>query len=359
MSDKENNSPITVKEEEIDLGKLFSLIGNAFSNLFNFIGKLLKGVFHYLVILLIFIRENLKALILAIVIGATLGFVLDFISPKIYRYDMIIEPNYRSIDQVYEKLEYYNVLIKNGDSVTLKNNFNISYKSANSLVGFELNPYETRKDQILAYDAFLKSTDTLTHEYFAFNDFITDRVSKFDSKRYVYRITSTSPKMELFSKEILEDIEENTTIQKRKRIQLSTLKLDSIAARLALGEIDSLRNLYKKVTLLEVEKEVSPNSSSTYLDFSKESKSNNNDLALFKISKELNADLVAIESKKETSEDIVNVITTFNTSGKEEGVFYETKMFLLGRLFGGVMLLFILLKKLNGYLTRYKEQILD
>ncbi|MDC9724256.1 MAG: hypothetical protein PSN34_16015, partial [Urechidicola sp.] len=349
----------TVKEEEIDLGKLFSLIGNAFSKLFSFIGNLLKGVFHYLVILLIFLKENILKIGISIILGASIGFVLDYITPPSYTYDMIIEPNYKSIDQIYEKTEYYNVLVSNKDSMILKESFNISYKSANSIVGFELNPYETRKDQILAYDAFLKTTDTLTHEYFTFNDFISDRVSKFDSKRYIYRITSTSPNMELFGDEILADIEKNPTIQKRKRIQLSTLKLDSIAARLALREIDSLRNLYKKVTLLEVEKEVSPNSSSTYLDFSKESKSNNNDLELFKISKSLNADLVEIESKKETSEDIINVITTFNSSGKKEGVFYETKMFLLGRLFGGIMLIFILLKKLNGYLTRYKEQILD
>ena len=55
MSDKENKTPITVKEEEIDLGKLFSLIGNAFSKLFNNIGLLLKVLFHYFILLLIFL----------------------------------------------------------------------------------------------------------------------------------------------------------------------------------------------------------------------------------------------------------------------------------------------------------------
>ena len=102
MSDKENKSPVTIKEEEIDLGKLFSLIGNAFSNLFKFIGKLLKGVFHYIILLLIFIREHIVKLGIAIILGVSIGFVIDYIRPDKFSYDMIIEPNYESVHQTFE-----------------------------------------------------------------------------------------------------------------------------------------------------------------------------------------------------------------------------------------------------------------
>lgn len=358
MSDKENKSPITVKEEEIDLGSMFKLIGKAITNFFNFIGVVLMGVFHYFIIFLLFIKENLKPVLIAIFIGAVLGKGLDYITPPRYTYDMIIEPNYGSIDQVFEKMEYYNVLVDSKDSVTLSKKFNISYKSANSITGFELNPYETKKDQILAYDAFIKRTDTLTQQYFTFNDFTGKGTSQFDSKRYVYRIYSRIPNLELFTGIILAEIEENPTIKKRKRIQLSTLKLDSIAVRINLREIDSLRSLYKRVTLLELEREATPNGSSTYLDFSKEAQSNNNDIKLFNISKELNSKLIEIERQKETSEEIVNVITTFNPAGAKRANFSSSKMFLLSWLFSGGVILFILLKKLNAYLIKYKEQII-
>ncbi len=356
MSNKEDKSPITIKEEEIDFGKLFSMIGNMFSNLFKFLETILKGVFHYFILLLLFIKKNLKPLLIAIATGSVLGFSFDYIAPDEYTYDMIIEPNYGSIDQIFEKMEYYNVLIKSKDSATLSKEFDISYKDAKSLAKLELSAYETKKDQILAYDKFVKSTDTLTHEYFTFHDFVGEGTSKFDSKRYVYRIISYSPSLKLFSGKILADIESNPTIQKRKKIQLSTLKLDSIATRLALEEIDSLRSLYKRVTLLEVEKET-PTGSSTYLDFSQETQKNNNDIELFKIASSLNDRLIEIEKDKETSEEIVNIITVFNPAGKNLVTVYETRMFLFGSLFGGVVMLFILLKELNTYLSRYKEQI--
>ncbi len=353
MSTKENQNQSN--EEEIDLGKLFSLIGNMFSNLFRFIEKVLKGLFHFFILLLLFLKEHLLKLIIAIVIGASLGFALDFISPQEYTYDMLIEPNYNSIDQIYEKMEYYNVLIDSGDSIALSNQFNISFIDANSLVQFTLTAYETKKDQILAYDAFIKETDSLSQRYFSFDDFVGEGTSKYDSKQYMYRIVSKTASLKIFADSIIANIESNPTLKNKRRVKLNTLKLDSIAARIALREIDSLRSLYKKVTLLEVEKENIPNTS-TYLDFSKSSDSNNNDIAFFNISKELNARLIQIESDKEESDEIVKVLTVFNPAGREVGAFYETNMFQLGRLFGGVLLLIILFKKLNDYLKEYSKK---
>jgi len=37
------------KEEEIELGSLFIIIGRGFSNLFRFIGNIFKGIFHFLI----------------------------------------------------------------------------------------------------------------------------------------------------------------------------------------------------------------------------------------------------------------------------------------------------------------------
>lgn len=347
---------ITVKEEEVDLGKLFSMIGSMFSNLFRFIGKILKGLFHYFILLLIFIKAHLVKIGIATILGVLIGYAVDSTVPDKYSYDMIIEPNYGSIDQIFEKMEYYNVLIEEEDSLRLHEEFNISFEDANSLVSFKLQPYETKKDQILAYDDFITNTDTLTQKIFSFNDFIGDGTSQFDSKRYVYRINSKINNLTLFGDKILADIELNPTIQKKKRIQLYTLKLDSIAARNSLREIDTLRSTYKKVLLSELGKETTPNGSSTYLDFSQESKSNNNDIELFNISKNLNKKLIQIEKDKETSIDVVNVITTFNPIGANRGKLSDSYKFILGYLFGGGMLALLLLKRLNNYLIQYKTQ---
>ena len=109
------------------------------------------------------------------------------------------------------------------------------------------------------------------------------------------------------------------------------------------------------MTLLEVEREVTP-SSSTYLDFSKGTETKNNDIALFNISKELNNRLTEIEKEKETSLDVVNVITDFNPVGNNRGKLSDSYMVLLAYIFGGTVLAYLLLIRLNTYLVRYKEQ---
>ena len=56
-------------EEEVDLGSLFVVIGNGFRKLFNFIWKVLTGLFHFLILILLFLKENSIKLAIAAVIG--------------------------------------------------------------------------------------------------------------------------------------------------------------------------------------------------------------------------------------------------------------------------------------------------
>ena len=45
MSTKKQNN-----DEEVDLGSLFTVIGNGFRNFFNFIASIFKGIFHKLIL---------------------------------------------------------------------------------------------------------------------------------------------------------------------------------------------------------------------------------------------------------------------------------------------------------------------
>jgi hypothetical protein len=288
-----------------------------------------------------------------IALGAVIGFTIDYFSPSEYTYDMIIQPNYRSIDQIYENMEYYNVLIKQDDSTTLASKFDISYEEANNLVSFELISYDTERVKLMAYDEFIKNTDTLTQKNFTYATFKGggSQASKFDSDKYVFRIVSHDNKLKSLESTIINDVEKNATLQNKKRIAHNILKLDSIAAENAISDANSLRKFYKEVVLLDVEKGKS--TTDTYIDFSKES-SKNNDIELFEIVKRLNEKLIATEEEKERSENIVNIITSFNPSGKEIGTLYETNMFRLGVFAGSLVLFLILIKAFNGYLKNYK-----
>ena len=50
------NQPQKSNEEEVDLGSLFVIIGRGFSKFFNFIGSIFKGIFHTVILFLIFIK---------------------------------------------------------------------------------------------------------------------------------------------------------------------------------------------------------------------------------------------------------------------------------------------------------------
>ncbi|PHR73266.1 MAG: hypothetical protein COA67_03645 [Lutibacter sp.] len=351
MGKKSAEKSVKTSDEEIDLGKLFSLIGNAFSKLFDFIAKLLKDAFHFLILSLIFLKGHLLKLLIAVVLGAFSGFYGDYTSSSKYTYDMIIQPNYRAIDQIYESMEYYNVLIKQRDTIILSEKFDIPYKTAKNLVEFQLISYDTEKDKLLAYDDFIRNTDTVTHENFSYSIFKGDKASKFDSDKYTFRIVSLDNKLKSFEKTIISDVEKNASLQNKIRIAQNILKLDSLAARKAIRDANSLRGFYKEVVLLNAEK--SKSATGTHIDFSKESNTNN-DIQLFEIVKGLNEKLIETEKEKERSENIVNVITSFNPSGKQVGTLYETKMFRWGVFSGGLVLFFILIKLLNKYLKKYE-----
>lgn len=351
MGKKKNKK---AQDEEVDLIKIFSLIGNAFSSLFNFIEKLFKKTFHYTILLLIFIKNNLKNFGIAAFLGIIFGFFIDVKSPDIYAYDMIFEPNYGSRYQVMEKVEYYNVLIDEKDSITLSKEFEISYEQANSLVEFKLKPYETETEQILEYNELLKQTDTVIHKLVNFKGFREGKLSlKSKSKRYVYRLKSTLDMLPNFKEKIIFDIEKNPTLQKEKKINLEVLTLNSQILKTELKEVDSLRKLYRYVKLLSAEKERKSNG--TYIDFSKEGNTKNDDIKLFDISETLNKKIILNEIAKKRGEEIINIITEFNSSGKNITALENSYKVIFASIFVGFVLIFLLLKKLNKFLINYKK----
>ncbi len=57
------------QSEEVDLGHLFKLIGDAFNRFFNFIANIFKGAFNVIVLLLIHFYKRFFWYVAAVVIG--------------------------------------------------------------------------------------------------------------------------------------------------------------------------------------------------------------------------------------------------------------------------------------------------
>ncbi len=139
MSNSTNPAPSS-QNEEVDLGQLFTLIGNAFNRLFSFIGSIFIGLFTILINLLIVVRKNLVGFGIAFVIGASIGFVKQMYSPVVYQGTMVVAPNFESSRQLYNNIAYYNTLVEQQDSIQLSKVLKISSRQASLLVTFEVEP---------------------------------------------------------------------------------------------------------------------------------------------------------------------------------------------------------------------------
>lgn len=97
------------QDQEIDLGQVFSKIGSFFSNL---VDKFFDFIF--------FLIKNSIIIIVLLVIGVGLGYFLDKTS-KTYNHEIIVSPNFDSVDYLYSKVNLLEAKKKDNDTVFFSN----------------------------------------------------------------------------------------------------------------------------------------------------------------------------------------------------------------------------------------------
>lgn len=94
--------------QEIDLSQVSKRIGQAFE---DFLTWIFKGI--------LFIKRNIIILAVLFIIGAGIGFYLDKVT-KAYEHQIIVSPNFSSVDYLYSKIDLLDSKIMEGDTVFLK-----------------------------------------------------------------------------------------------------------------------------------------------------------------------------------------------------------------------------------------------
>ena len=80
-----NNKPVNTEnnnQEEVDLGSLFAIIGKGFSNFFTFIATIFKELFHLIISVFLFLKENSVKIGIALIIGLVVGLFLEIKKEK-------------------------------------------------------------------------------------------------------------------------------------------------------------------------------------------------------------------------------------------------------------------------------------
>jgi hypothetical protein len=309
--------------EEVDLGQLFKLIGNAFDRFVNFIASIFKWLFSVIIYVLKAIVINIKIILIVVIIASILGYVLDKYKPKVYSSQMLVKPYFDSKYQLFNTIDYYNALIGNEDFSTLSKIFEIDEQEVKEIINFEvkMGP-ETENERILEYNEFLKFIDTTSSAEISYDSFINNR-SIYSSD--LFEIEVSSFKKDIFSK-LEKGIGESFTNKHsekmmKKRDSLISIQKENI--RQQLDEVAGLQDVYIKV--LEEESK----SSSTEISFGGEGLSLNKDKTqtrefdLLNRELQLRNELKTLDELKLEEDVIVDVVVSFQEVGNRKLEWYE------------------------------------
>ena len=345
MSTNHNNN-----EEEVDLGSLFVIIGKGFAKFFNFIGNIFKGIFHAFILILIFLKDNIVKIGIAAIIGFAIGVFIEVISSDKYESEMLVKPNFKSANQLYNNINYYNDLVKQKDTSGIQNTFKLSKQEAASLKKFTIEPVENENDIINSYNNFILKVDTITVKSYTFDEF---KASFTDLDYTLHTIKVISEKNDVFTKldeVIIGSVVNNKYFKRVKELTNENLNRTDSIYRQNLAQIDSLRKVYMQVMLEEAKKQTT----GTSIDLGGE-KRTTKELELFESNRKINSDLRNIAFDKSEKYEVINVISNFQPIGSEIKGVTKNKAFQLAVLGALAMIFILILLKINSYLNNYKK----
>ncbi|WP_420401436.1 hypothetical protein [Flagellimonas sp.] len=347
MADQPNNNS---SSDEIDLGQLFQMVGRVIERFFNFIGSLFKGVFHWIILLLLFIQKNFIVLSIAVVAGGVAGYFLDKNLPEKYISKMVVEPNFNSVQQLYNNIDFYNDLAKAQDSTTLATALNITEHEAGSIKEIFVDSYSDENQKIELFDGFIKNLDTTTIKTIDFENYLKN-FNSLDARFHQISVVSIDNKVaKKMQQAIIGSISVNDYFKLQKRINDENLDLQERIYQKQLTEIDSLQSLYRTVLIKGADKPMQ----GTNINLAENGESQNKELALVQEREVLKERLVELNRERANKSEILNVISDFPTRGvKQKGLLKSYKVLLPLILLGMVFFILAILR-LNTFLKQYK-----
>ncbi|WP_242092392.1 hypothetical protein [Aestuariivivens sediminicola] len=352
--------PPPQQSEEVDLGQLFKMIGNAFERFFRFIGDILNRLFLAFVWLVFFVKKHLVKIIIAAAIGFGLGIIKNKVSKPVYRSSAIINQNYKTGEVLYEAITYFDKLVQERDTVTLASDLKIDVSKAASIQGMSIEAVTNDNSRIKNYDAYIKSLDSVLASTITYKDYLNFS-EEFDISLQEMTIDTYSPaSFEDVIVEIIHKIESSPYFQNVQRRDLSELKGRESAIRETLVKSDSLQAVYQEV-LRKAAEAKSGGQTSITID-NTENKSVTKEFELYQSDLNLRRELVDIQRELEDKENILEIVSI----GKERGVVKDKaeifgleigRPFAYGFLLALVIFMLLLIIEFLNFLERFKSKL--
>ena len=309
MSTTNNPQP----SEEVDLGQLFKMIGNAFQRLFQFIGSIFNNLFLAFVWFVFFIRKRALVFLIAAVAGLALGLTLNKTSAPIYKSSITVKQNYQTGENLYGSINYYNSLLEDRDYDVLGSVLGLDKVVSKNIVGLDIEPVITENDRIVMFDKYIGGLDSLVASKVKYEDFI-DNIKNY--KHQLQQISIKSKIRSNFKKlfdNIVGDMNTNTFFVNEQAKDLLELKQQKAVLEQSLAQSDSLQRTYKRVLEQNMDSKSTSETSITFEGNADKNKTREFDL--YKNDIELRREIVGIERELKDKQNIVDVISSKQDSG--------------------------------------------
>ena len=338
--------------EEVDLGQLFKLIGKAFDRFFRFIASIFIGIFRFIILFLLFLQKHFIKFAIVGVVGLAIGIYLDLNKKTTYISSMVVEPNFNSVQQLYNNIGFYNELASAQDSTALADAFNISKKEAASIKEFRVESYSDENQKIQLFDKFVTSLDTTTQKTLDMKSYLKN-FNSLDARFHTIAVTATNNNIaKKIQPSIISSISRNEYFSLQKNISDINIELQDSIYKKQINEIDSLQLLYKRVMLKEADRSID----GTNINLGENGTKDNKELSFINKMDELKSSLVRLNEERANKSSILNVISDFPRKGvKVKGILKSYK-FLIPSILLGLTFLVLLLISLNTYLKNYKKE---
>ena len=343
--------------EEVDLGQLFKLIGNAFDRFFKFIASIFIGIFKVLLMLLIHFYKRMIWYAGAIIIGVVVGFIIDKNSEKLYGANIFIETNFNSARQVYENITQFNQLANiDKDSVQLASRLNISVSEAAKLKGFYIEKDVDENTIAEMYSKFYTRLDSISRLEMTYDRYKESLTSyNFD----IHRIGVASTDKRIYKKiekAFIQQISDNTYLKGLVEVNKINLEKKDEALLKQVQKTDSLVNEYLKIRINESEKEMVPGSGTNlYMGDAESSNLIVDESKIIEKRLELETQRRQVNQDKVEQNNVVNVLAGFPQSGYDIREWYDKMKLLIPLILFSTTLLVFAFLGLGKYLDKQSK----
>lgn len=224
MSTHSKNNP---ENQEIDLAVLSQKMGSALQNLNTFIFNCIQ-----------FALRNIVLLLILIIVGVGLGFYLDQ-TQKTYDNEVIVSPNFGSVDYLYAKVELIKSKLKEKDTTFLKA---IGIAESSKLSKIEIKPIIDVYSFVGEREANFELLKLMAED----DDMRKVLEDPATSKNYRYHLISfTTKKLTSKAKTVqplLDFLNNSTFFTKIQKEQLNNIQLKMKANEQTITQIDNFLN---------------------------------------------------------------------------------------------------------------------